>query len=81
MNIWILMVWDCDDWEIMDVLFDADAVEPRVAKLFGENEDYTEIKVECWYRDMSAVPGVKDDIDASFYEVETYWRDDYVKGE
>ena len=81
MNIWILMVWDCDDWEIMGVLFDADAVEPRVTELFGENEDYTEIKVECWYRDMSTVPGVKDDIDASFYEVETYWRDDYVKGE
>lgn len=74
MNIWILMVWDCDDWEIMGVLFNADTVEPRVAELFGENEDYTEIKVECWYRDA-------DDPDASFYEVETYWRDDYVKGE
>lgn len=75
MNIWILMVWDCDDWEVMGVLFEADAVEPRVAELFGENEDYTEIKVECWYRDYA------DDPDASFYEVETYWRDDYVKGE
>lgn len=75
MSIWILMVWDCDDWEIMSVLFDADAVEPRVAELFGENEDHTEIKVECWHRDDADSP------DASFYEVETYWRDDYVKGE
>lgn len=75
MSIWILMVWDCDDWEVMGVLFEADAVEPRVAELFGENEDYTEIKVECWHRDYA------DDPDASFYEVETYWRDDYVKGE
>ena len=75
MSIWILMVWDCNDWEVMGVLFNADAVEPRVAELFGENEDYTEIKVECWHRDDT------DDPDASFYEVETYWRDDYVKGE
>lgn len=74
MNIWILMVRDCDDWEIMGVLFNADAVEPWVAELFGENEDHTEIKVECWCRDA-------DSSDASFYEVETYWRDDYVKGE
>ena len=73
MNIWILMVWDCDDWEIMGVLFDAEAVEPRVAELFGENEGYTEIKVECWHRDDADSP------DASFYVVETYWRDDYVR--
>ena len=75
MSIWILMVYDYCEWEIMSVLFDADAVEPRVAELFGENEDHTEIKVECWHRDDIDSP------DASFYGVETYVRDDYVKGE
>ena len=73
MSVWILMVWDCDDWEVLDVLFDADAVEPRVAELFEENEDYTDIKVECWHRDDIDSP------DASFYGIETYSRDGYVK--
>jgi hypothetical protein len=75
MSIWVVMVYDYCEWEIMDVLFDADAVEPLVAELFGESEDYTEIKVECWHRDDIDSP------DASFYGVETYVRDDYVKGE
>lgn len=75
MDIWVVMVYDHCEWEIMDVLFNVEAIEPLVAELFGESEDYIEIKVECWHRDDVDSP------DASFYGVELYARDDYVKGE
>lgn len=74
MSVWIVLGWEesYGNWEVLSVLFDAAAVEAKVKELFGENEDYTEIKVECWHRDDADSP------DASFYDFELYWRDDYV---
>lgn len=75
MKIWIVMVWDCDDWEILDVLFDDDAIAPRVTELFKEAESRTEIKVECWYKDPT------NDVNGYFLDVDAYWRDDWLEGE
>lgn len=75
MKIWILMVWDCDDWEILGVLFNEEGVSARVNELFKESEDYTEIKVECWYKDDA------NEVNANFLGVNAYWRDDWLEGE
>lgn len=75
MKIWIVMVWDCDDWEILDVLFDSDAIAPRITELFKEEEGRTEIKVECWYKAPT------NEVNGYFVDVDAYWRDDWLEGE
>ena len=72
MNIWIITAWDDGGDrmnEVMDVIFDEAFVAPKVAELFAEDEQIVSVKVETWYRDA-------DDPDASFYEVEMFWRED-----
>lgn len=80
MKIWIVMVWDCDDWggdnqEILDVLFDSDVITSRITELFKEEKDREKIKIECWYKDPA------DNVGGCFLDVNTYWRDDWMKGE
>ena len=72
MSVWIILGWEesYGNWEVLSVLFDAAVVEAKVKELFRENEDYTEIKVECWHRDDADSP------DASFYEVEDFYNDE-----
>lgn len=75
MKIWILMVWDYDDWEILSVLFDEAIIASRVMKLFKESEYRTSIKVECWYKSDT------NSTEATFLDDEVYWRDDCLTGE
>lgn len=72
MNIWILTAWDDGGDrmnEVMSVIFNEALVAPKVAELFAEDEQIVSVKVETWYRDA-------DDPDASFYESETFWKED-----
>lgn len=70
MNIWILMVMDCEGWETIDVLFDAAAVEPMVKEIFAEYAHYKRVRVEYWHGDDADSP------DANFYGVEDFYNDD-----
>lgn len=72
MNIWVVTCWNEGGEymnEVMSILFDPDLIAPKVAELFAEVKDITSIKVETWYREEGAN-------DASFYEAETFWRED-----
>lgn len=77
MNFWIILGRGTkyDNWEVLDVLFDAIAVEAKVKKIFTEYKYYTHVKAECWYRENA------NSLDAGFYETKTYLRYDYVKEE
>lgn len=70
MNIWILMVWDCEGWETIDVLFEAAAVESKIKEIFAEHTHYKRVRVEHWHRDDADSP------DANFYDVEDFYNDD-----
>ena len=69
MNIWLVLGWDTEygNWEVVKVLFDAAAVQPAVAEIFAECSNYEELRVECWHRD---------DLDASYYETEFFYREE-----
>ena len=72
MNIWVVTCWNEGGEymnEVMSILFDPDLIAPKVAELFAEIKDITSIKVETWYREEGTD-------DASFYEAETFWRED-----
>ena len=72
MNIWSLTTWE-DGGERMNevtcVLFEEAAVMPKVRELLDEYPNITRVNVETWHRDAA------DDPDASFYEVETFWKE------
>lgn len=72
MNIWLVL--GCEEsygnWEVLSVLFDADAVQPAVAEIFAECSNYEELRVECWHRDDV------DGWDASYYETEFFYREE-----
>lgn len=70
MSIWILMVWEHEGWETIDVLFDAAAVEPTVEEIFAEHARYKRVRVEYWHRDDADSP------DANFYGAEDFYNDD-----
>lgn len=72
MSVWVVLGWEesYGNWEVLSVLFNEAAVEPKVKEIFGENEYCNHIKVECWHRDAA------DDPDASYYETETFWKED-----
>lgn len=73
MNIWIMMVWVCDNWEILDVLFNDNIVTQRVIELFEAKEDRIKIRVECWYKDPINENG------GYFLGADVYWRDDWLE--
>lgn len=72
MNIWILMVRECEGWETINVLFEAAAVEPNIKEIFAEHTHYKCVRVEHWHRDDADSPN------ANFYGVEDFYNDDEV---
>ena len=74
MNIWIITAWDENGQhmnEVMSVIFCEPLVAPKVVELFAEEPSITSIKVEIWYREEGTD-------DASFYDWETFTREDMV---
>lgn len=69
MNVWILTIWEDGGVmnEVMAVLFNQEAVMPKVHELM-EDPQVISVTVETWYRDM-------DEPDASYYEKETFWNE------
>ena len=70
MNVWILSGWNIFDgeWVNLAVLFNSDAVLPKVNELLTECTQFNQIKVETWYRE-------NEDDDASYYEEETFYAE------
>lgn len=72
MNVWILSGWNIFDgeWVNLAVLFNSDAILPRVNEFLTECTQFNQIKVETWYRE-------NEDDDATYYEEEIF----YVEGD
>lgn len=74
MNIWIITAWDENGEymnEVMNIIFHESLITPKIAELFAEDPSITSIKVETWYREEGTD-------DASFYDLETFYREGMV---
>lgn len=74
MNFWVITAWDENGEymnEVMSILFYEPLVAPKVAELFEVEPSITSIRVETWYREEGTD-------DASFYDWETFTREDMV---
>lgn len=77
MSVWVILGWEetYGNWEVLSVLFDEKVVEVKLHEIFDCDPTCNQIKVECWHRDYADSP------DASFYDVETFCREDFEMGE